>query len=701
MHTLLADKLRTHLYLFKNLAINPKFWIVLCVDVALLVLSNLLANAIRFELTLSNQLLRQSLALLPLLLLVKIPSFYIFGLYRGMWRYTSLNDIINILIVSLFSSSLLISLMLLSNRLVGLSRSVFALDCLFTFCFITWHRVAIRYIYQRYGNGDGFLAPNLPAEKKRLLLIGSGDAAEKVLREISENALLPYVPVGLVDDDPTKIGMRLHGVPVVGCVEDLNDHVLRTHAQEILIATVAGNREQMRRFVTLCQQTQLPFKVLPNMGELLNGQVSVKSIRDISYKDLLGRDEVRLDQDKIGGYLTGKTILITGAGGSIGSELCRQSLRFAPGLIILLDSSEENLYNVQMELRHEYENVKTLAVLGKVQDLRLLDSVFRRHSPSVVFHTAAYKHVPLVERNPWQAVYNNIFATQLLMEASIMHDVDRFVLVSTDKAVRPTNVMGASKRVTELLMLAYSRHCWDGTFSPAWLRTQQDENSTRRPMPTTHRTRFMGVRFGNVLGSSGSVIPLFKRQIEKGGPVTVTHPDVARYFMSAEEAAQLILQSGSMGEGGEIFILRMGDPIKIDQMARELIRLTGRQPDHEIAIRYVGLRAGEKLYEELISEGEGIGATDHEKIMVLCSETTRSCKVLSSQLELLAQHAHDLDSTGIKKVLLAIVPEYQPDYSIGIAPDAAMTTSLHTYAQTESTVTRTMGPTLTAAPLPH
>ena len=677
MYKLFAEKVCTHLYLFKNLAKNPKFWIILCVDVALLALSHLLANAIRFELTLSNQLLRQSLALLPLLLLVKIPSFYIFGLYRGMWRYTSLNDIINILIVSLFSSSLLISLLLFGNRFAGFSRSVFILDCLFTFCFITWHRVAIRYIYQRYGNGDGFLAPNMPAEKKRLLLIGSGDAAEKVLREISENTLLPYMPVGLVDEDPTKIGMKLHGVPVVGCVEDLNNHVLRTHAQEILIATVAGNREQMRRFVTLCQQTQLPFKVLPNMGELLNGQVSVKGIRDISYKDLLGRDEVRLDQDKIGGYLTDKTILITGAGGSIGSELCRQSLRFAPGLIILLDSSEENLYNVQMELRHEYENVKTLAVLGKVQDLRLIDSVFRQHHPSVVFHTAAYKHVPLVERNPWQAVYNNIFATQLLMEASILHGVERFVLVSTDKAVRPTNVMGASKRVTELLMLAYSRHCWDGTFSPAWLRAQQDADACAHepcPMPTSHRTRFMGVRFGNVLGSSGSVIPLFKRQIEKGGPVTVTHPDVTRYFMSAEEAAQLILQSGSMGEGGEIFILKMGDPIKIDQMARELIRLTGRQPDREIEIRYVGLRAGEKLYEELITEGEGICDTDHEKIMVLCSEAAIACTILSGQLELLAQHAHDLDSANIKKVLQAIVPEYQPDYSIGTAPNLAQYT---------------------------
>jgi len=667
MFLTIVDKINMHLRLFKNLARNPKFWLILCVDIVLIILAHYLSYAIRFELSLNSQALQQCAGLLPFVLLVKIPAFYVFGLYRGMWRYTSLNDIINILVVSLFSSSIIISLLLLGNRFAGLSRSVFILDSLFTFTLIAGHRVSIRWVYQKFGDGHGFLPFDVSQEKKRLLLIGSGDAAEKVLREINENSHLPYQAVGLVDDEPAKIGYKLHGVPVIGLVEDLCEHVHRTGAQEILIATVVVNRAQMRQYVALCQKTQLPFKVLPNMGELINGRVSIKTIRDISYKDLLGRDEVRLDQEKIGGYLTGKTVLITGAGGSIGSELCRQALRFAPGLIILFDSSEENLYNVQMELRHEHKNITTIAVLGKVQDLRLLDSVFRQHHPSVVFHTAAYKHVPLVERNPWQAVYNNIFGTQLLMEASILHGAERFVLVSTDKAVRPTNVMGASKRVTELLMLAYSSHCWDGNFSPAWLRAHRDSESLLEEIstvPASHATRFMGVRFGNVLGSSGSVIPLFKRQIEKGGPVTVTHPEVTRYFMSAEEAAQLILQSGSMGEGGEIFILKMGDPIKIDQMARELIKLTGREPDSEIEIHYVGLRAGEKLYEELITEGEGIVDTQHEKIMVLRGETEIQCNLLNDQLERLATHAKDLDSKGIKNTLKNIVPEYLPDYAV-------------------------------------
>ena len=661
------DKISSQVRLLGNLVKNPKFWLILGGDILSIVLAHLLAYMIRFESHLQQPQLGQFLGILPLLLAVKIPFFYTGGLYRGMWRYTSLQDIINIFLVALLSSLTIVSLLLFGNRFAGLSRSVFLLDFFFTFGFISLYRISIRYLYQKSEGMRSLVPGEEPVEKKRLLLIGTGDAAEKVLREMHDNPAVSYTAVGLVDDNPSKIGMRLYGIPVVGLIDDLKEHARRTRAQEVLVTMITGNGSQMRRFATLCRNAQIPFKVLPALGELINGRVSIKNIREIRYKDLLGREEVRLDQEKIGAYLTGKTILITGAGGSIGSELCRQAVRFAPGLIVLYDSSEENLYNVQMELRHEFDKVQTCAILGKVQDVRLLDSVFRQHQPAVVFHTAAYKHVPLVERNPWQAVYNNIFGSQLIMEASLLHGVERFVLVSTDKAVRPTNVMGASKRVTELLMLAYSGGCWDGNLSPAWMRVRGSAPSmfpAEVDNQPAHRTRFMGVRFGNVLGSSGSVIPLFKRQIEKGGPVTVTHQDVTRYFMSAEEAGQLILQSGSMGAGGEIFILKMGEPVKIDHMARELIRLTGREPDTEIEIHYVGLRAGEKLYEELITEGEGIIDTQHEKIMVLRGENNLSCTLLNEQLQRLAESADMLDSRRIKEVLHAIVPEYQPDFSV-------------------------------------
>ncbi|MGD9949949.1 MAG: polysaccharide biosynthesis protein [Desulfobulbus sp.] len=661
----LSDRLFVHIHLFKNLIRNPKFWIVVCTDILLLAIAHCLAYEVRFDFDIPQPYFQRLINLLPLILLIKIPSFYLFGLYRGMWRYTSFHDVINILTATLFSSSILTILLLFGNRFFGFSRSVFILDCLFTLFLITLHRVLIRYLYLKYNPSDRLIPKKTFREKKRLLLLGCGDAAERVLRELQENHSLPYVAVGLLDDDPQKTGLKLHGIPVIGLPVDLEEHIRRTKAQEILIATVAADKTRMRSLVSLCQQTQLPYKILPNMGELINGKVSITTIRDISYKDLLGREEVHLEQDKIGSYLIGKTVLITGAGGSIGSELCRQILRFPPKLIILFDAGEENLYNVQMELRHNHADIKTVAILGKVQDIRLLKMVFKKYKPEVIFHTAAYKHVPLVERNPWQAVYNNIFATQLLMEAAIVFNVARFVLVSTDKAVRPTNVMGASKRVTELLMLAYSNLCWDGSLSPPWQQLQDLPHTelTLPPPQRNHGTRFMGVRFGNVLGSSGSVIPLFKRQIEKGGPITITHPEVTRYFMSAEEAAQLILQTGSMGEGGEIFLLKMGDPIKIDQMARELITLTGREPGIDIEIRYIGLRPGEKLYEELITQGEGIANTHHEKIMVLKAEKMIACQPIQKRLELLAIYAKELDSAGIKKTLKEIVPEYMPDYS--------------------------------------
>ncbi|WP_051305948.1 polysaccharide biosynthesis protein [Desulfogranum mediterraneum] len=648
----------------------PNQWLVAGMDLLAISIAITLAFLFRFDGIISGQYARQILLLIPLLLLVKIPVFSFCGLYRGMFRYTSLADILAVLQAVVISSALVVTGLMMLNRFANLSRGVFVLDCILTFLLIAGNRTLIRCLYQysRYGDGDRRLRPLFLCKDgarpvKRLVLIGAGNSAEKTLRETKENPRLPYQVVGLVDDDPKKQGLQIHGVPVLGPITALKAVVKQHRVDELLIAISTANSSQMQRIVDICSSTGVSYKILPGMHELIHGNVSLQTMREVDYKDLLGRPTVELEQDEIGRYLSGKTVLVTGAGGSIGSELCRQILKFEPEQLILLDAGEENLYNIQMELHHQHGFTDYLPVLGKIQNRSLLDELFALHKPSVVFHAAAYKHVPLVERNPWEAVFNNVFAVRNVIEASINHQVDRFVLVSTDKAVRPTNVMGATKRLTELLMLAYSQEHWDGSLCQGrrdWLQGVCKLKGGRKEC--RHNTTFMAVRFGNVLGSSGSVVPLFKRQIEKGGPVTVTHPEVTRYFMSIEEAAQLILQAGAMGQGGEIFILKMGQPVKIVDMARDLIRMTGKEPGRDIELSFTGLRPGEKLYEELITAGEGIVTTPHDKIMVLRGDG-KSYALLEPLLSRLADHAQHHDAVAIKEVLTLLVPEYVADFA--------------------------------------
>ncbi len=646
MSNSLADQLK----LFSHFIRKKNFWIILSTDIVLLALAHFLAYEVRFERILTSTERYQFTTVLPFILLIKIPVFYFFGLYRGMWRYMSTTDVINLIKASLFSFLLVVTCVLSFNRFEGLSRSIFFLDAVFTFLLISGHRFAIRFFYKNV-SGSRKLVPVLPLpdkNKKKLLLIGAGDAAEMIIREVRNNPRLPYEIVGLVDDNPNMIGLKIHGIPVLGLVEDLEEHIDRAAAKEVLIAISSGTGKQLKRLVELCRRSGTSYKVLPGLSELIDCQVSIRSMREISYKDFLGREELQLDHLAIGNYLENQVILITGAGGSIGSELCRQIIRFSPKLLLLLDAGEENLYTIQMELEHEYGFSACLPILGKVQDPALLEIVFTQQQPSVVFHAAAYKHVPLIELNPWEAIFNNVIATQCLIEAAIVHQVKRFVLISSDKAVNPTNVMGASKRLTELLMLACAKSKWDGSLF----------HSSQTP-PLEHETIFQAVRFVNVIGSSGSVIPLFKHQIELGGPVTVTDPEVTRYFMSIEEAAKLTLQAGAMGQGGEIFILKMGEPIKIDQLARDLIQLSGREPDTEIEIKYTGLRPGEKLYEELITKSEGIENTNHDKIMVLYGNGI-TYTALNQHIQPLLESAQKHDDQEIKLALKKLIPEYTP-----------------------------------------
>ncbi len=613
------------------------FWLIIGTDCLLLTCAHILAYWIRFA-QLSASEWHHIALVLPFLLPFKIIVFSMLGLYSGMWRYTGINDLLKVIKAVVITTITALAVLAVVNRLDGFSRSVFILDGILTLFFIGGFRLALRLYYQR---SDGsFFALDRAArlsQKKRLLIIGAGDAAEKMVREIRDNPHLPYLVVGFLDDMPVKIGNRIHGITVLAPISELHETIIKTRSQEVLIAIPSATRDQMQRIVDLCRTGSVPYKTLPSLGEIINNKISIRGIRDVAYRDLLGRPQVRLEQKQIEEVFQAKSILVTGAGGSIGSELCRQLLRFSPGRLILLDAGEENLYQIEMELLHEHGFVDYVTILGKVQDRELLDNIFKRYQPQIVIHAAAYKHVPMVEKNPWEGVFNNVFASRRLMRAACRYGVERFIVVSTDKAVRPTNVMGATKRLCERIMQAYC------------LASREKG-----------KTRFMAVRFGNVLGSSGSVIPLFKRQIEMGGPVTVTHPEINRYFMSIDEAAQLILQAAAMGEGGEIFILKMGSPVLIAQMARDLIRLCGKEPDTEIEIKYTGLRPGEKLYEELITEGEGIIATRHEKIMVLRGNGIQLAE-LRPLLEKLKGRAHDHDAEGIKKILLEMVPEYTPE----------------------------------------
>ncbi len=620
-------------------------FVVLGADILLVALSWYSAHELRFNFEIPESQYRLMIWILPFILLIKILVFYLFDLYRGMWRYTSISDLVNIIKAASVSSLLVVCLILFTHGFEGFSRATFIIDWFLTIFFIGGYRLGIRLFFWvglGYGlsrlAGTSFLGLGTKSRKgaKNLLIIGAGDSGEKILREILENAGLRYQVVGFIDDDEVKVGKQIHGVPVLGTSEDLKPIAERARAEELLIAIPSATSGEMRRLLSRCAESGLPYKTVPGIGELIGGQVSVKAIREVAYRDLLGRETIRLEEDRIGAYIKNSLVLVTGAGGSIGSELCRQICRFGPEKLVLYDRAESPLYEIGLELRTDFPHVRTVPVLGDIRDRQQLTKAFSAYRPRVVFHAAAYKHVPMMELLPWKAIKNNVLGTRNVIDMSKQHRVEQFVLVSTDKAVRPVSVMGASKRIAELLV--------------------QGQNGC-----TLTGTKFMTVRFGNVVGSVGSVVPLFKKQIERGGPVTVTHPEMTRFFMTIPEACQLILQAGAMGEGGETFILDMGQPVKIVDMARDLIRLSGFEPDVDIKIDYVGLRPGEKLYEELITQGEGILPTSHEKILVLKGITCDQTR-LNGVIDELAKLAYEQDAGGIKTKLQEIVEDYRPNH---------------------------------------
>ena len=582
---------------------------------------------LRFEFEIPKQFANMYGEVFLYLIIPQLTVSYYSGLYNRLWKYTSLFDLYAILKSSLISWGISIIVVFSIFGTTGYPRSVFIFYFILNTLCVIGFRLSIRVYHTHYK----FSKKN-NNKAKLLLLIGAGITGEKIAREILGNHEKKYKLVGFLDDDPEKKQKLLHGKKIFGSVKELPNFSI--NYDELLITSPSASGDQIRRIIKICKETGKPYKIVPSMNEIIDGEITLDIIRDVSYSDLLGREEVVLDMFSIEKLLRGKRILITGAGGSIGSELLEQCFKFSPSEIICLEISEEKIYNIQQKYNNNPYRVILKTVLGSITNFKECEKIFIENRPHIVFHAAAYKHVPIQELHPWSAVETNIRGTLNLVKLSDIYNVNKFVLVSTDKAVNPANVMGATKRVAEKLIQSYNQ---------------------------LSETKFMAVRFGNVLGSSGSAIPTFQKQINEGGPLTITHPEMTRYFMSIQEASQLILQCGSFGRDGEIFLLEMGKPIKIKQMAKDLIRLSGLEPEIDIPIVYTGLRPGEKLYEELQLNNENKVLTSHKKIMILKENTDPILwKVYETFLKSLFNASKELNEDKIISLLQHLLPSYQP-----------------------------------------
>ena len=532
-------------------------------------------------------------ALLLFFLIIKLPVFGFFKQYRGWWRYVGISDLLGIFGASLVSTFIIVVIWFLVGNISavrislpsGLERpaeGVCIADMFATVFMLGGLRIIIRLYFEEFRTAEA-------GRLKRFLIVGAGNAGEALLREILRMPVTQYDVVGFIDDDTAKKSTHIHGIPVLGTVEQLPQICEERKIEEIAIAMPSASPKQLRRVIQVCEGTKIRFRTVPSITDIASGKLRVSQIRDVDINDLLGREAVRLDMDLIEAFAQNKTILVTGAGGSIGSEMCRQLCNFNPKLLVLIEQAENPLFYIERELHKKFVGVNIKAIICNITDKARVEKVFEEYKPQVVIHAAAHKHVPLMELNAGEAVKNNILGTQIVADAADNHAVTNFVMISTDKAVNPTSIMGSSKRIAEMYIQDLSR---------------------------TSKTHFVTVRFGNVLGSDGSVVPIFKRQISEGGPVTVTHSEMKRYFMTVPEASQLVLQAASMGKGGEIFVLDMGEPVKIVDLARELITLSGFRPGEDIEMIFTGLRPGEKLFEELSIEGEDMQRTRHPKISI-------------------------------------------------------------------------------------
>jgi FlaA1/EpsC-like NDP-sugar epimerase len=600
---------------------------IILLHIGIIALSNYLAFWLKFDGRIPVNEIGHFLDLLPWLVLIRCLMFIPFKLFEGLWRYTSILDLRNIIVAAALSSLMFYGFVHGYLEQTDYPRSIFIIDTLLLIFLMGGVRLSRRLRSMTHHFKGG----------RKVLIFGAGDAAEMIVRDMKNNgAMYRYDPIGFIDDNPAKIGQHIHGVPVLGARGDIAKIIDAHKPDEILVAMPSASGAQIRRILSDVTSFRGPIKTLPSLNKLGSDRVGLNQIHNLSIEDLLDRLPVGLDLGPVNDLVRGKNILITGAGGSIGSELSRQIAKYNPAKLILLDSAESALYDISMALRRTFPELRQVAVLADIKNLRSLEKTFTEHAPQIVFHAAAYKHVPMMEDYPAEAVLNNVVGTHRVIQLALQKKIERFILISTDKAVNPTSVMGATKRVGEIYMQALANNGAAGN------------------------AVFAAVRFGNVLGSNGSVVPLFLKQIEQGGPVTITHPEITRYFMTIPEAVQLVLQSAALARGGEIFVLDMGEQLKLMEIARHLIRLAGFVPDEEIAIKIVGLRPGEKLREELVAMDEMIVPAEVDKIMRVQSAWVADLDSVRQKIDEMERLALNGQAPMALELLYDMVPTFRP-----------------------------------------
>lgn len=599
--------------------------LLILIDIFLVNAAYLLSFYIRYEFNVRSEHIEIYIKTLPVVIAIYVIVLSIFKMYKSMWRIAGIDEVIHGVTACIVAGAAnFIFMELLPQRV---PRVVTMLSCLFIIIFI----LSVRLSYRVLGRLITYFNAFKTEGKENVLIIGAGHYAQILIGEIRGEKSSKYNLVGLIDDNKNKINTYLNGFKVLGSTNDILEIISKKNIDEVLIAIPTLQSETKKNIITLCQEAKIKVKIMPSVSELLNEEINLNKMRNVDLRDLLGRPEIELDKDGISEYIKGKTVLVTGGGGSIGSELCRQIAKFKPKKLLILDIYENTAYDLQNELCRNIKDLDKDVLIASVRDKNRLEEIFETYKPQVVFHAAAHKHVPLMEFNPQEAIKNNVVGTLNVAESADKHGVERFVLISTDKAVNPTNVMGATKRLCEMIVQALNNKS---------------------------KTEFVAVRFGNVLGSNGSVIPLFKNQISNGGPITLTHENITRYFMLIPEAAQLVLQAGAYANGGEIFVLDMGKPVRIYDLAENLIKLSGLKPHDDIKIEITGLRPGEKLYEELLMDEEGLTETKHEKIFI-GKPGDFEIEAVKSNIDKLEKISKTDDKNKLKEKLAEVVPTYK------------------------------------------